>query len=76
MEQVLALRPDIIIITSMTKETDLKELKAEWEKFGGLPAVRENRIFIVDADLFDEATPRLIEGMETLARLIHPELFR
>lgn len=76
MEQVLALRPDIIIITSMTKETNLKEVKAEWEKFGGLPAVRNNRIFIVDADLFDKAAPRLVEGLETLARLIHPELFR
>jgi len=76
MEQVLALQPDIIIITSMTKEQDLEELCAEWKKYGGLPAVRDNRIFFVDADLFDRVSPRLIDGLETLAGIIHPELVR
>ena len=75
-EQVLALQPEILIITSMTKEANLEQLSAEWKKYEELPAVRNNRIFIVDADLFDRATPRLIDGLETLAGIIHPELFR
>ena len=75
-EQVLALQPEVIIITSMTREANLEELSAEWRKYDGLPAVRNNRIFIVDADLFDRATPRLIDGLETLAGIIHQELFR
>lgn len=76
MEQVLALQPEVIIITSMTKELDSEQMSAEWRQYEGLPAVRNNRIFIVDADLFDRPTPRLINGLETLARTIHPELFR
>ena len=75
-EQVLALQPEVIIITSMTKELDLEQVSAEWRKYDELPAVRNNRIFIVDADLFDRPTPRLINGLETLAGIIHPELFR
>ncbi len=75
-EQVLALQPEVIIITSMTKEPDLEQVSAEWKQYEGLPAVRNNRIFIVDADLFDRPTPRLIKGLETLAGIIHPELFR
>jgi iron complex transport system substrate-binding protein len=75
-EQVLALRPDIIIITSMTQKTDLRQEKAEWDKFRKLPAMKNTRIFIVNADHFDRASPRLVDGLETLARLIHPELFR
>ncbi len=75
-EQVLALQPEVIIITSMTKEPDLEQVSAEWRKYESLPAVRNNRIFIVDADLFDRPTPRLINGLETLAAIIHPELFR
>ena len=75
-EQVLALQPEIIIITSMTKELDLEQVSAEWRKYDELPAVRNNRIFIVDADLFDRPTPRIINGLETLAGIIHPELFR
>ena len=76
MEQVLALQPEVIIITSMTKEPDLEQMSAEWRQYEGLPAVRNNRIFIVDADLFDRPTPRIINGLETLAGIIHPELFR
>ncbi|MGC8495378.1 MAG: ABC transporter substrate-binding protein [Syntrophobacteraceae bacterium] len=76
MEEVLALRPDIIIVTSMTGHTDLRQVKAEWDRFRELPAVKNNRIFVVNADLFDRASPRLVEGLATLARLLHPELFR
>jgi iron complex transport system substrate-binding protein len=76
MEQVLALQPEVIIITSMTKKEDLQELCADWKKYEGLPAVRNNRIFFVDADLFDRVSPRLIDGLETLAGIIHPELAR
>jgi iron complex transport system substrate-binding protein len=74
-EQVLALQPEVIIITSMTKEQDLDRVRDEWKQFSSLPAVRNERIFIVDANLFDRPTPRLVEGLETLARIIHPELF-
>jgi iron complex transport system substrate-binding protein len=75
-EQVLALQPEVIIITSMIKGPDTEEMSAEWRQYESLPAVRNNRIFIVDADLFDRPTPRIIKGMETLAGIIHPELFR
>jgi iron complex transport system substrate-binding protein len=74
-EQVLAFQPEVIIITSMTKEQDLGQVKDEWEKFDSLPAVRNKRIYLVDANLFDRPTPRLLEGLETLAGIIHPELF-
>ena len=76
MEQILALQPEIVIITSMTKELDLEQVRAEWRQYESLPAVRNNRIFIVDANLFDRPTPRIIDGLETLAGIMHPELFR
>ena len=76
MEQVLALQPEVIIITAMTKEPDLEQQGAEWRQYEGLPAVRNNRISIVDANLFNRPTPRIIKGLETLAGILHPELFR
>jgi iron complex transport system substrate-binding protein len=76
MEEVLALQPEVIIITAMTKEPDLEKEGVEWRQYEGLPAVRNNRIFIVDGDLFNRPTPRIIDGLETLAGIIHPELFR
>ncbi len=74
-EQVLALQPDVIIVTSMTRGQDFDLVKNEWEQWKNLPAVRNRRVFIVDSDLFDRPTPRMVEGLELLARLIHPELF-
>jgi iron complex transport system substrate-binding protein len=73
-EQVLALRPDIIIVTSMTRGQDFDQVQREWKQWDGLPAVRNRRIHVVESNVFDRPTPRLVEGLEILARLIHPEL--
>lgn len=44
--------------------------------FFELPAVRDERVFAVDANsFFARPGPRVVEGAELLARLIHPELF-
>ncbi len=76
-EQVLSLKPDIIIITSMARGTNeiFRAAKKQWEKWPEIPAARNHKIFIVDSNLFDRPTPRLVEGLEILVRLIHPELF-
>jgi iron complex transport system substrate-binding protein len=29
----------------------------------------------VESNLFDRPTPRLVDGLEVLARLLHPEVF-
>jgi iron complex transport system substrate-binding protein len=40
-----------------------------------MPAVANNRVHIVDSNCLDRPSPRLVEGLEQLARLIHPTLF-
>jgi iron complex transport system substrate-binding protein len=41
-----------------------------------LPAVRNERVYAVDADsYFARPGPRVVDGTELLAHLIHPELF-
>ena len=73
-EQVIALSPDIIIITAMTKDDLVYQVLAEWNRWPQIPAVRNRRIYIEDPDLFDRPTPRLVDGLEALVRRIHPEL--
>lgn len=73
-EQVLALQPEVIIITSMARGGAFEQVKASWERWKNLPAVRNHRIFLVDSDLVDRPSPRLLDGLELLFRLIHPEL--
>ncbi len=74
-EQVLALSPDVIIITSMARAAVFNRVKAEWNRWPSIPAVRNHRIFLEESNLFDRPTPRLVDGLELLVRLIHPELF-
>jgi iron complex transport system substrate-binding protein len=74
-EQVLALSPEVFIITSMARAAVFEKVKAEWSQWPNLPAVRNKRIYLEDSNLFDRPTPRLVGGLELLVRLIHPELF-
>ncbi len=34
------------------------------------------RILFIDADLIDRSGPRIIQGLEEMAKIIHPELFK
>jgi len=74
-EKILVMKPDIIIITSMARNYIFNKAKSEWARWPSIPAVKNDRIFLIDSNLVDRPTPRLIQGLETLARLIHPELF-
>ncbi len=74
-EQVLSLSPEVFIITSMSRNTIFNQVKKEWSKWPRLPAVRDERIYLEDSNLSDRPTPRLVDGLEYLARRIHPELF-
>jgi iron complex transport system substrate-binding protein len=75
-EQVLALAPDVLIITSMARSGGYEKAKADWSRLADMPAVRQKRIHTVDSDLFDRPSPRLLEALEILTRLLHPELFK
>jgi iron complex transport system substrate-binding protein len=74
-EQVLALSPEVIIITSMARVAVFKQVKAEWNRWPNMPAVRNHHIFIEDSNLFDRPTLRLVDGLELMVKLIHPEFF-
>ncbi len=71
-EQILALNPDILIITSMTRGLVFEDVKKEWESWPDLEAVREKRVYIIDSDILDRPTPRMVDGLECLAKTIHP----
>jgi len=74
-EQVLVLSPEILIITSMARAAVFEQVKAEWSLWPNMPAIRDHRIFLEDSNYFDRPTPRLVDGLELLVKLIHPELF-
>ncbi len=73
-EELLRLRPEVVVITSMAGGQNVADLQASWRRWPDLPAVRDNKVAVVDANLFDRPTPRLVAGLEALAAILHPEL--
>ena len=78
-EKVIASGPDVIIEPSMTKEDVSSQQESAiryWNKFENLPAVINHRIYVINGDIVSRLGPRLCEGVETIAKYLHPELFR
>ena len=76
-EEVVSSDPEIIIISAKhgTIFTSPEELKGHpaWRE---TTAVKQDRIYIIDGDLVDRPGPRFVQGLEEIARFIHPELFQ
>ncbi len=73
-EEILIRQPDITIISSMAGGHSPESLKSEWQRWRQLPSVRNGRVYVVDANLFDRPTTRLVEGLEVLVDIIHPKV--
>jgi iron complex transport system substrate-binding protein len=74
LEQVLKAKPDVILITSMERGAAGEKKKERWKQWAQIPAVKNGRIQLLDSDLLDRPSPRLVDGLEALARAIHPEM--
>jgi iron complex transport system substrate-binding protein len=77
MEELVNSNPDIIIVdsshgTAAISPAQLKELPG-WQD---MTAVKENRIYTIDGDLVNRSGPRIVQGLEEIANILHPELFK
>jgi len=73
-ERVITAVPDIVIVTSMKGEGSFEQVKKNWSRWSSLPAVRNGRIYLMETDLVFRPSPRIVDGLEELTRLIHPEI--
>ncbi|HSH12299.1 MAG TPA: ABC transporter substrate-binding protein, partial [Desulfurivibrionaceae bacterium] len=74
-EEVLRFDPEVAIVASMAGGFSPADLKAGWRRWPQLAAVKTQRLYVIDASLVDRPTPRLLDGLEAFARIIHPEIF-
>jgi iron complex transport system substrate-binding protein len=76
MEEILKRSPEVILISSMNPKGDYQKILQEWTRWKTLPAVKNGRIHLIDSDLLDRPSPRIIDGLEEIARVLHPEKFK
>ncbi len=72
-EAVLGGRPEVIIISSMERGGAFELERKKWMKWPSIPAAKKGRIHLIESDLLDRSSPRIVEGLEIMARLLHPE---
>lgn len=72
-EAVIAADPEVIILADVPAVTP-EEVKARpgWDS---VSAVQNGRVFAVDPDLVSRQGPRLVDGLDELARLLYPDRF-
>jgi iron complex transport system substrate-binding protein len=79
-EAFVATDPDIIVLMPCgfdldraREATEQLAQRSEWEQ---LQAVRNNRVYLTDGNqYFNRPGPRLVDSLEILAEIIHPDLF-
>jgi iron complex transport system substrate-binding protein len=75
LEQVVAADPDFIILGDSAYGIT-PESVATRPGWNGLSAVINNHVFPFDDNLVSRPGPRLVDGLEALAKVLHPELFQ
>ena len=74
-EAIIKANPQIIILDDYQFGITVASV-SQRPGWATIAAVQNNAVYpITDSDLTDRPGPRIIDGLELLAKLIHPELF-
>jgi iron complex transport system substrate-binding protein len=78
-DEVVAYAPEVMVLIPCS--LSLERVASEFEGLRALPgwadvpAVRTGRVYAGNTQLFSRSGPRLVDGVEALARMLHPECF-
>lgn len=68
-ETALALNPEVIILS------DSEDNQEPNDAFRNSPAVKNGRVYKINADILSRPGPRLVDALEQIAKYLHPEKF-
>jgi len=76
MEAVVDRNPQVILVSGMgtTQNLIYNSIKSD-PRLDRVEAIVKERIYQLDGDLVERSGPRIVEGLEQVAKLIHPEIF-
>ena len=77
-EAILTAAPDVIVELTyderMTSDNQKEEI-AVWNRLTSIPAVRQQRVYLMLGNQFVQPGPRLAEATTAIAQLLHPDVF-
>lgn len=72
LDAIVEADPEVIILAHSGASPGSVKARPGWQ---GISAVKDDRIYAVDPDTVNRPGPRLVDGLEALAGLLHPDLF-
>jgi iron complex transport system substrate-binding protein len=77
-EAILTSGAEVIIQSAMGTEDIAKQQETAdkfWSRFANLPAVKDKKVYVLEADTVLRLGPRLPDGALAVAKLLHPQIF-
>jgi len=75
MEMVLKEDPEVLVFPVGAVEAVRRSEQQQWQRWTSLSAIKHQRISEISSNLLNRPGPRIVEGLEQLAKAIHPEAF-
>ncbi|MCL5257606.1 MAG: cobalamin-binding protein [Chloroflexi bacterium] len=77
-EEIVAANPDIIVLGDASVPTnpqspDTVAARAGW---ADIKAVKDKAVYGIDTNIVSRPGPRIVDGLEAVAKLLHPDLFK
>ena len=78
-EEVLEAAPEKLFVDLCSSDVDRHLREVPWlaaqPGWSDIPAVKSGEVYLIDHSYFSCPGPRVVDGLEILAQLTHPELF-
>ncbi|HGG0415547.1 ABC transporter substrate-binding protein [Clostridium botulinum] len=72
-EKIVENKPEMIILSD---KFNIKKNFLATDKYKDLPAAKKNKVYEIDDNMLLRQGPRQADGLEALAKIIHPEAFK
>jgi cobalamin transport system substrate-binding protein len=77
LEAAVARAPEVIVLADHSNAGTAagRQSPEKWQRLTSVPAIRAGRLHSIDLSILHRYGPRVPDGLELLARMIHPEAF-
>lgn len=73
-EQLIERDPEVYLAAEDSEEKTVESIKAR-PGFENISAVKNDKVYLLEPNIVSRPGPRIVEALEMVAKVIHPELF-
>lgn len=74
-EQMIERNPDVYITAKDSENKTVESIKSR-QGYDIINAIKNDRVYILEPNIISRPGPRIVDGLELIAKSIHPELFK